>query len=386
MLLHAYIPVDILTSTILPIPKDRKKSLHDSSNYRGIALNSLLGKILDHILLTNYKNVFQTSDRQFGFKAKHSTVQCTFVVKETLQYYITRGSSPLLLLLDASKAFDRVTYVKLFNLLIKKVICPLVARLLAVMYNKQQAQIKWDQSSSKMFRVTNGVKQGGVLSPVLFSIYLDELLYRITDSGYGCFIGTSFVGCFAYADDIVLLAPTKYALSKMYKVACKFASEYSMLFIAKKSQLMLFDTYEASSMTINGEEFMCTNQEVHLGNVIGTCKNATKNVINDATNDFIKRVNVINAQFRSVFCSTKYKLINIKTFCMPMYGYELWDFSYKYTEFFYVARRKSIILLWSLPYRTHRNILPIICDDLPVEYHLHIRFLKSIKFNMNTDN
>ena len=93
MLLHAYIPVDILTSTILPIPKDRKKYLHDSSNYRGIALNSPLGKILDHILLTNYKNIFQTSDRQFGFKAKHSTVQCTFVDKEILQYYITRGSS-----------------------------------------------------------------------------------------------------------------------------------------------------------------------------------------------------------------------------------------------------------------------------------------------------
>ena len=73
MMLHAYIPVDILTFTIPPIPKDRKKSLHDSSNYRGIALNSLLGKILDHILLTNYKNVFQTSDHQLGFKAKHST-------------------------------------------------------------------------------------------------------------------------------------------------------------------------------------------------------------------------------------------------------------------------------------------------------------------------
>ena len=87
-------------------------------------------------------------------------MQCTFVVKEILQYCITRGSSPLLLLLDASKAFDRVNYVKLFNFLIKKGICPLVARLLAGMYNKQQAQIKWGQSSSKMFRVTNGVKQG----------------------------------------------------------------------------------------------------------------------------------------------------------------------------------------------------------------------------------
>ena len=95
----------------------------------------------------------------------------------------------------------------------------------------------------------------------------------------------------------------------MYKVACKFASEYSMFFNVEKSKLMLFDTYETSSMTINGEECMCTNQEVHLENFIGTCKNATKNGINNATNDFIKRVNVINAQFCSVLCSTKYILL-----------------------------------------------------------------------------
>ena len=69
-----------------------------------------------------------------------------------------------------------------------------------------------------------------------------------------------------------------------------------------------------------------------------------------------------------------------------MYGCELWDFSSKYTEFFNVTWRKSIRLLWSLPNITHCNLLPIICDDLPVEYQLHIRFLKSIKSNMNTDN
>ena len=202
-------------------------------------------------------------------------MQCTFVVK-TLQNYITRGSSPLLLLLDASKAFDRVNYIIFFNLLIKRGICPLVVRFLAALYNKHQAQIKWRQSSSKMFRVTNGVKQEGTLSPVLFSIYLDELLYRITDSGSCYFIGTSFIGCFAYTDDIVLLAPTKYALCEMYKVACKLVSEYSILFNARKNKLMLFDTCETSSMKINGEELMCTNRKVHLGKVIGTCKNDTK--------------------------------------------------------------------------------------------------------------
>jgi len=51
----------------------------------------------------------------------------------------------------------------------------------------------------------NGVKQGGVLSPVLFCIYLDNLLVRLSRSGVGCFIGETFVGALAYADDIVLV-------------------------------------------------------------------------------------------------------------------------------------------------------------------------------------
>ena len=55
-------------------------------------------------------------------------------------------------------------------------------------------------------------------------------------------------------------------------------------------------------------------------------------------------------------------------------------------SFFFVAWRKSIRLLWSLPYRTHCNLLPIICEDLPVEYQLHIRFFKSNQSNINTDN
>ena len=60
---------------------------------------------------------------------------------------------------------------------------------------------------SNSFTVHNGVKQGGVLSPLLFSIYLDTLLCDLTSCGYGCYVGSKFMGAMAYADDIVLLSP-----------------------------------------------------------------------------------------------------------------------------------------------------------------------------------
>jgi len=65
---------------------------------------------------------------------------------------------------------------------------------------------------SVYFFKVNGVKQGGVLSPVSFRLYIDDLLLLLSRSGVGCFIGNNFVGALAYADDIVLAAPTASAL------------------------------------------------------------------------------------------------------------------------------------------------------------------------------
>ena len=82
-------------STIIPIAKNCRKCLNDSSNNRRIALGSLLGKVLDNILLCDNVNILQTSDMQFGFKSKHSTTQCTctFVLNEVIDYYLRHDSS-----------------------------------------------------------------------------------------------------------------------------------------------------------------------------------------------------------------------------------------------------------------------------------------------------
>ena len=79
------------------------------SNYRGIAMSSVLGKVLDSVIISLHKNMLGTCDMQFGFKQKHSTTQCTAIVKEIVSYY-KNTSSVYLLMLDASQAFDGVNY------------------------------------------------------------------------------------------------------------------------------------------------------------------------------------------------------------------------------------------------------------------------------------
>ena len=85
-------------------------------------------------------------------------------------------------------------------------------------YTGQQARVSWVGVFSDYFCVLNGVKQGGVLSPVLFCVHIDELLLKLSAAGVGCYMGSTFVGALAYADDIVLICPTPSALRLLLKL------------------------------------------------------------------------------------------------------------------------------------------------------------------------
>ena len=73
----------------------------------------------------------------------------------------------------------------------------------------------FNAATHSYFTISNGVKQGGVLSPVLFSIYLDQLIVQLRLLGMGCYMNGLFTGVFIYADDITLLAPSRASMVLM---------------------------------------------------------------------------------------------------------------------------------------------------------------------------
>ena len=228
----------MLLGTIIPIVKNKQKSISDSSNFRAITFSSILGKMFDNIIPALNSSILSSSNYQFGFKPKHSTVNCSFVLKEIAQNYNNKGSNVYCLLLD--RVFRRVHYIKLFKLLIEKGMCYLTARFLLSSCIEQHLRVKWKDRVSTKFSVKNGVKQGGVLSLILFAVYIDELLNRLKMAGYGCYIGNIFCGALAYADDVTILGPSLMSLNLLLDVVKKFGDEYYVLFNASKTKLIKF--------------------------------------------------------------------------------------------------------------------------------------------------
>lgn len=286
-------------------------------------------------------------------------------------------------LLDASQAFDRVHYVKLFKLLIDRGICPLLARLLAKMYTEQSLRVKWNSQFSNSFKVSNGVKQGAILSPLLFSVYMDELLQRLSRANIGCHIGNKFCGALGYADDVSLLAPSRNAINEMLAICEEFGKDYNVKFNAEKSQLILYNTaVQPAPIHLNKNVIPIRDHAVHLGHVIGSDSNALS--IDNAIKDLYYRTNAVMAKFG--FCNSTVRSHMFTTYCTSFYGCTLWKFDDNYIDRFYTAWRKCVRKVWKVPPTTHGYILSHLCQKPCISAQLLSRSLSFYYNAVNSTN
>ena len=100
-----------------------------------------------------------------------------------------------------------MNHFKLVNKLLKLGIPNYFINILFYFYRHQRVVVKFKNSFSKKWSIKNGVPQGGVLSPLLFSIYIDDMLNKISESKVGCRLGIQVSNVIAYADDLVIMAP-----------------------------------------------------------------------------------------------------------------------------------------------------------------------------------
>ena len=130
-------PASRIASVNTPIVKNKQGDAGVSSNYRPITVASVISKLFEHFILSKITSYLVTVDNQFGFKERHSTDMCVFMLKQLVSHYTQHGSSIFAILLDASKAFDKVNHSLLFEKMIKHEVPMIFIRFLQYWYSNQ---------------------------------------------------------------------------------------------------------------------------------------------------------------------------------------------------------------------------------------------------------
>jgi hypothetical protein len=375
VLLHGFIPSELRVGTMSPIPKCRSGA-NCSDKYRAITLSSCIGRLLDLLILTREgEKSLKTDNLQFGYKKKSSTTLCTGLLKEIVNHFTSGDSNIYLLCLDASKAFDRVEYVKLFSGLLKRNINSVYLRCLINLYTNQKLCVKWNNYKSSMFTAKNGVKQGGILSPLLFGTYMDELLAQLRSCGAGCYMGPYWCGALSYADDFCLVSPSIDGLNRMIAVCNDFSAKYNVSFNGDKSQLIKFTSnrrvVDRSSeyVLVKGCKVTCTDSVTYLGHILHS--DPHQDDLQSVVKNFNKQFNIFRAKFQCVTPNVRNSLF--VTYCTSLYGIQLCDLQKSHK--LHVTYRKAIRTMWGLPYRTHCSLLPCITRSLCSIHMCSKRFL-----------
>ena len=222
--------------------------------------------------------------------------------------------------------------------MIDREIPAVILRILLVIYQNQSCFIQWNGHKSTGFKVKNGVRQGAILSPFLFCIYLDSLLAELRDVGVSCHVGGKFIGALGYADDVTLLSPSRQGLQIMLTVCEQWAKKHSMQFSTdpipskSKSKCLFFSrnrsVNKVENLVLNGNKLPWVSSAKHLGNHLST-KIDFSFAIPDMSSDlrskrgiFFNKVHELIQQFGQLDPKLIVKLLSV--YGTSLYGSSLW--------------------------------------------------------------
>ena len=369
-----------MTVLIKPVYK-KGGSICDMSSYRPIALANCLSKLFEAMLRDKLFLYLTTCVNQFGYKRKTGTDFCLYAFKEIIDSYNNANSNVYCCFLDASKAYDRVSHKTLFNMLVKRNIPLIFIRVLAYWYRHQTLAVKWGHCISDYFFVSNGVRQGSVLSPYLFCVYVDKISEKLNALGIGCKVSNLIINHLFYADDLVLISPSSSGLQTLLDVCKSCSIDLDILFNESKCKVMIFKSVLFRNC-LNpafylGEHVLveCLSYK-YLGHLICSSRNDDLDILCQCRSIYAKGNSLIRKFYK---CSDDVKVTLFKAYCSSMYSSYLWS---RYTQ---ASMRKLTVAYHGIlkkflnfPRRTSNSLL-FVFYNVPTFQELNRKYIHSFR-------
>ena len=300
------------------------------------------------------------------------------------------GAPVFACLLDFRKAFDLVNHVKMFQVLLKRKISPIFICPMIVVYLLQKCYIKWRDSRSYSFSVTNGTRQGSMFSPKGgFGSYIDPLLEELKQSGHGCRIGNHWYGSLALADDILLLATSVQSLQQMITICEKFADKNDLVFStdpdkAKSKTVCMAFNYkqwkDLMELKLNGDNVPWVEKKKYLGMKLH-CNGKTEQDTKEKRGIFVSDCMALNQQY--LFATPEAKLKMFKIYLVHFSGSNTWDFSSDIFQQLCNSFNVNVRVMFDIPRAAQCWLVERLANGKHAKQMIFSRFLKFVNGLLN---
>ena len=189
--------------------------------------------------------------------AYQAGVSCdtTQAVQETIRSYIDSGSNFFKCFYDLEKAFDSIEHNVLLNHLYKAGINGKAWRVIGAFYDQVEACIRVDLTYSATFHLNRGVKEGSVLSPLIFLLVIDSLLMELESSGTGADIKGIYLGSLGHADNLRSITPNFTFLEQEASIVKKFTRDNGLQLNMDKLEFQEYSTFKLAAQSMNVGDF-----------------------------------------------------------------------------------------------------------------------------------
>ena len=318
------------------VPVFKKGNINDPNNYRGITIISCLGKlftsVLNSRLLAWDKEYNIITDAQFGFKPGLGTVDAIFVLQSLINRTLKNRKRLYCCFIDYKKAFDLIDRSKLWTKLVKQGISGKMLKIIKSLYDNIKMCIKFDGNLSHHFSSSSGLLQGEVMSPILYSLYVNDFEMSFIKGGCQS-IDIQMINLFIlmYADDTILIAETPEGLQKILDSLNCYCDEWNLTVNVQKTKIMVFRNGGViranESWTFQDESIEIVNQFSYLGvnvNYNGKFNLTQKHIAEQGR----KALFAINSTFKLCNFNIETKCAIFDTYINSIlsYGAEVWGF------------------------------------------------------------